>query len=171
MNLLVWIIYLLLQHNGMYQLNMAVAFPQVLWPKPRLGLLFQARTMSIMWKILETTKLGEEKSLISGFRRKLDEICALLGYRRWLPTFRDNLSVPSSRDKKSKKKTPSGISWQRRKNFVLDFLTREDVTALLFQNIGKTITTRTIRCVLTQKSADLKKNVLDQLSDHQGPWD
>jgi hypothetical protein len=38
-----------------------------------------------------------------------DEICALLGYYpvssgNSLPTFRDNLSVPSSRIKKSKKK-------------------------------------------------------------------
>ena len=40
-------------------------------------------------------------SLISGFRRDVDEICALLGYYatssgNYLPTFRDNISVPSS---------------------------------------------------------------------------
>jgi hypothetical protein len=39
-----------------------------------------------------TTKV----SLISGFRRDFDEICALLGYYaascgNWLPTFRDNV--------------------------------------------------------------------------------
>jgi hypothetical protein len=39
--------------------------------------------------------------VISGFRREVDEICALLGYYtvhsvNFLPTFRDNLSVPSS---------------------------------------------------------------------------
>jgi hypothetical protein len=36
---------------------------------------------------------------ISGFRRKVDEICALVGYYaayggNSLPTFRDNLSIP-----------------------------------------------------------------------------
>jgi hypothetical protein len=40
-------------------------------------------------------------SAISGFRRDVDEICALLGYYaasngNHLPTFRDNVSVPSS---------------------------------------------------------------------------
>ena len=40
--------------------------------------------------------------LIPGFRRDVDEICALLGYYAAscgnpLPTFRDNVSVPSSR--------------------------------------------------------------------------
>jgi hypothetical protein len=43
-------------------------------------------------------------SLISGFRRDVDEICGLLGYYtalcgNCLPTFRDNVSVPSSRVK------------------------------------------------------------------------
>jgi hypothetical protein len=42
--------------------------------------------------------------LISGFRRDVDEICGLLGYYtasrgNYLPTFRDNVSVPSSRVK------------------------------------------------------------------------
>ena len=40
--------------------------------------------------------------MISGFRREVDENCALLGYYaassgNSLPTFRDNLSIPSSR--------------------------------------------------------------------------
>jgi hypothetical protein len=44
--------------------------------------------------------------VISGFRREADEICALLGYYAAsngnpLPTFRDKLSVPSSRVQKS----------------------------------------------------------------------
>ena len=47
--------------------------------------------------------------VISDFRRDVDEICALPGYYAALsgssvPTFRDNLSVPSSRINKSKKK-------------------------------------------------------------------
>jgi len=47
--------------------------------------------------------------MILGFRREVDEICALLGYYaecsdNFLPTFRDNLSVPSSRVKNSKRK-------------------------------------------------------------------
>jgi hypothetical protein len=42
--------------------------------------------------------------VISGFRRDVDEIYALLGYNAalsgsYVPTFRDNLSVPSSRFK------------------------------------------------------------------------
>jgi hypothetical protein len=45
----------------------------------------------------------------SGFCRDVDEICGLLGYYAALsgssvPTFRDNLSVPSLRVKKSKNK-------------------------------------------------------------------
>jgi hypothetical protein len=44
--------------------------------------------------------------LISGFRREVDEICALLGYYaascgNFLRTFWDNVSVPSSRVKKT----------------------------------------------------------------------
>jgi hypothetical protein len=40
---------------------------------------------------------------ISGLRRDVDEICSLLGYYaascgNCLPTFRDNVSVPSARD-------------------------------------------------------------------------
>jgi hypothetical protein len=46
--------------------------------------------------------------VFSRFRRDVDENCALLGYYapssgNPLPTFRDNVSVPSSRIKKSKK--------------------------------------------------------------------
>jgi hypothetical protein len=47
--------------------------------------------------------------MISGFRRDIEETCALLGYYaalngKPLPTFRDNVWVPSSRVRKSKKK-------------------------------------------------------------------
>jgi hypothetical protein len=46
--------------------------------------------------------------VISGFGHDADEICALMGYNAAqsgnpLPMFRDNVSVPSSRVKKSKK--------------------------------------------------------------------
>jgi len=46
---------------------------------------------------------------ISDFRLEVDEICALVGHHtaynvKSLPTFRHNVSVPSSRIKKSKKK-------------------------------------------------------------------
>jgi hypothetical protein len=42
--------------------------------------------------------------LISGYRRDVDEICGLLEYYaascgNCLPTFRDNVSVPSSRSR------------------------------------------------------------------------
>jgi uracil phosphoribosyltransferase len=50
--------------------------------------------------------LANKQSSISGFRRDVDEICALLGYYaassdNHLPTFQDNVSVPSSGVKKS----------------------------------------------------------------------
>jgi hypothetical protein len=43
-------------------------------------------------------------TFISGFRRDVGEVCGLLGYYtascgNYLPTFRDNVSVPSSRVK------------------------------------------------------------------------
>jgi hypothetical protein len=64
--------------------------------------------------------------VISGFRRDVDENCALLGYDaassgNTLPTFRDNISVPSSRVKKTNK----------------NFLTLEDGTYTLSLNVGK----------------------------------
>jgi hypothetical protein len=45
--------------------------------------------------------IKETVVLVSGFRREAPEICALLGYYaassgKFLPTFRNNLSVPSS---------------------------------------------------------------------------
>jgi hypothetical protein len=51
-------------------------------------------------------------TLISGFRRDVDEICGLLGYYtasygNYLPTFRDNVSVPSSRVKIPSRKSES----------------------------------------------------------------
>jgi hypothetical protein len=46
-----------------------------------------------------------------------------------VPTFPDNLSVPSSRVNKPKKKP-----------FFLDFLTLEDGTDRLFRNVGKKLT-------------------------------
>ena len=54
----------------------------------------------------ETTLLP---CIISGFCRKVDENCALLSYYtvshgNFLPAFQDNLSVPSSRVKKPKRK-------------------------------------------------------------------
>jgi hypothetical protein len=60
-------------------------------------------------------------SVISGFRRDADEICALLGHYAAsngnpLPTFRDNVSVPF---------------------FFLVFLTLEDVTDTLSRNVGE----------------------------------
>jgi hypothetical protein len=50
------------------------------------------------------------KYVISGFRREVDENCALVGYYAasggsFLPTFRDNLTVPSSWVKNPKKKS------------------------------------------------------------------
>jgi len=73
---------------------------------------------AVQTKILKT----RNTCVISGFRRDVDEISALLGYYavysgNSLPTFRDNLSVPSLRVKKS--------------------LTLEDGTDMLSRNVGK----------------------------------
>jgi hypothetical protein len=60
-----------------------------------------------------TTYFGLQRPRVSsGFRRDVDEISTPLEYYAALSgnsvlTFRDNLSVPSSRVKKSKKKMPS----------------------------------------------------------------
>jgi hypothetical protein len=53
-------------------------------------------------------------TLISGFRRDVDEICGLLGYYaascgNCLPTFRDNVSVPSPRVKSPSRKESQPI--------------------------------------------------------------
>jgi hypothetical protein len=74
------------------------------------------------------TKEWMSEWLISGFRRDVDETCGLLGYYtascgNYLPTFRDNVSVPSSRVK-----IPSSL---------LGILTREDGTDTLSRNVGK----------------------------------
>ena len=50
-----------------------------------------------------------DASVIPGFRREVDENCALLGHyaassSNFLPTFRDNLSVPSSGVKNKKER-------------------------------------------------------------------
>jgi hypothetical protein len=63
--------------------------------------------------------------MISGFRREVDENCALLGYYaarsgNFLPTFLDNQSVPSS-----------GVKG--------GFLTPEDGTDRFSRNVGKVL--------------------------------
>jgi hypothetical protein len=50
------------------------------------------------------TETEKQECVISGFRRKVAEICALLRYYaaltgNSLPTFRENLPIPSSRVK------------------------------------------------------------------------
>ena len=68
--------------------------------------------------------------MISGFRSEVDEKCTLIGYYAessgdFLPTFRDNLSVPSPGVKNSF--FP----------FLGGFLTPEDGTDRLSRNVGK----------------------------------
>jgi len=67
-------------------------------------------------------------SVISGFRREVNENCPHLGYyavysSNSLPTFGDNLSVPSSRVKKFKN----------------NFLALKDGTDRLSRNVGKAV--------------------------------
>ena len=57
--------------------------------------------VTVLGKVLSSTRV------ISGFSREEDENCALLGCYaessgNFLPTFRDNLSIPSSRVKNKK---------------------------------------------------------------------
>jgi len=54
--------------------------------------------------MFSSTETEKQECVISGFRRKVGEICALLRYYaaltgNSLPTFRDNLSIPFSRYK------------------------------------------------------------------------
>jgi hypothetical protein len=65
-----------------------------------------------MCSVLKRSKI-RILSVISGFRRDVDEIFALLGYYAAssgnpLPMFRDNVSVQSSRVKKYKKTLEDG---------------------------------------------------------------
>jgi hypothetical protein len=74
----------------------------------------ETRGLFIMYYCTEYVDIHKYKTnkptiLISGFRPDVDEICALLGYYaascgNCLPTFRDNVSVPSSRFKSPRKK-------------------------------------------------------------------
>jgi hypothetical protein len=88
----------------------------------------------------------DNRCVISGFRRKVDENCTLLGYDaansgNSLSTFRDNLSVPSSSVKNSRRRR-----WDRK------------VVPKHRQGITTT------HCVIVQKSAVLRKaNVWDQI--------
>jgi hypothetical protein len=57
---------------------------------------------------LQSHPTNNEICVISGFRREVDENCALLGHYspssgNFLPTFRDNISVPSSGVKNAKR--------------------------------------------------------------------
>ena len=61
--------------------------------------------------------------MISGFRRDVDEICVFLGYYaassgNSLPTFQDNLSVPSSRPKNPSWMEPIGCPETSIRNYL-----------------------------------------------------
>jgi hypothetical protein len=68
----------------------------------RLSIKLYVHCLSCFYLMQRTSRLN----VISGFRRKVDEICAPLGYYaaysgNSLPTYHDNIPVPSSRVKKS----------------------------------------------------------------------
>ena len=70
--------------------------------------------------------------MTAGFRREVDVISALLGYYTEysvysVPTFRDNLSVPSSKGQES----------QEGKKRIQDYLTLGDGTDKLSRNVCK----------------------------------
>jgi hypothetical protein len=84
-------------------------------------------------------------SMISCVRREIDTIWGILGYQaacgsKSLPTFRDNLSLPFSRVKKSKKEESFLDTWRWDPNFVTN------------RRYG----IATTRCVTTKKTADLQ---------------
>jgi len=94
---------------------------------------------TIIWHIQHCTTKGLKNLknvrtfMISGFRREIDESCALLGHYaassgNSLPTFRDNLSVPSSRVQ-NKKRFDQYVVPKRRYGIA------------------------TVRCIITQKNA------------------
>jgi len=75
--------------------------------------------------------VGKKLTLYAALNLKVDKVCAVRGYYsaysgHSLRTFQDNLSVPSSRVKKSNKK--AWISSSTKKEAVLDFFFLEDVT-------------------------------------------
>jgi hypothetical protein len=74
------------------------------------GVVIQSVANSPVWLLLRryTTEMEQIISLISDFRCDVNEIYALLPYSaaacgHCIPTFRDNVSDPSSRVKKSRK--------------------------------------------------------------------
>jgi hypothetical protein len=76
------------------------------------------------------TELMTNMSVISGFRRDVDDICALLGYYAAssgnpLPTFRDKVSIPPSRLKKYNEVAS------------LDFVTLEDGMSMCPETFGE----------------------------------
>jgi len=125
------------------------------------------------WRNLKFTPISwHYSSCLSGFRRGVDEIWALVGYYasksgNSLPTFRCNLSLPSS--------SVIWISWPLNMRpigvdfwilnltgfsvigpvikFHLDFLTLEYWTDTLYRNVERGITS--LCCVLFQKIAEL----------------
>ena len=71
----------------------------------------QSKDDNIIWRMRTACRVPKPATthVISGFRREVDENCVLLGHYavsgcHSLPTFRDNLSVPSSKVKNPKRK-------------------------------------------------------------------
>ena len=102
---------------------------------------------------LKRTRMGKRRlALLGSGKGQETEICTLLVYYaaysgNSLPTFRDNLSLPSSTVK------TQGIS----------FFTHEDEADRLYRNVGKVLTTT--RCAIYQVSADLVYFVAEAVGD------
>jgi len=89
-------------------------------------------------------KVGMKLRLHDSLNLKVDNVCAVRGYYaacsgNFIATFRDNLSVPSSRVKKCNKKAWVSSSAKNRAlfDFFLDFFILENVTDRLSRNVGK----------------------------------
>jgi hypothetical protein len=102
----------LILNIGIRQRRADSLMPRTLYPRtPNTGTHLLGPGIILLFFVLSfipgRMQLHEEQNLlnyceISGFRREVDENCALLGYyaarsRNFLSTFRDNQSVPSSK--------------------------------------------------------------------------
>jgi hypothetical protein len=119
--------------HGKFRPALSMSSEIILHLAPRRGTLHLLVMHTYLLYVVNTFVGFHSLSVISGLPRDADEICAILGCYTAsngnpLPTFRDNISVPSSTVKKSKESSFL---------FFLDFLTLEDGTDTLCRNVGK----------------------------------
>jgi hypothetical protein len=97
----------------LYSIRLAVQRRRRIYPSRKYNFHIHVMRTALFWAITQRVVITPYRRFgtncrvpSSGFRRGVDESCALLGYYaassdNSLPAFRDNLSIPSSRVKKS----------------------------------------------------------------------